>query len=108
MMSVGVSMDIKTSSSHISDSSSVAVEPSHLLEVVVGPVVSDNSGVAVVHPVVLSILNGDDKFSVVSRSDGSGSPVEHPPLLVVVWVVISDSESVLVSTDVLVIEESSS
>lgn len=48
--------------------------------------------------------------NVASSSPGSeslGSRIEGPPLLVVLWVVISDSQSVLMSTNVFVPEESS-
>lgn len=40
-------------------------------------------------------LGGENKSSVVHRSDGLGSPVEGPPLLSVVSVVVLDSEVVL-------------
>jgi len=49
--------------------------------------------------------------SIVSSGPGSdslSSPVEGPPLSVVQWIVSSDSKSELVSTNVLMPEESSS
>jgi hypothetical protein len=60
-----------------------------------------------VHPVVSSILDGDGISSVGSRSDRSGSPVEDPPLLDVFWEVVSDSQSVLMTADMLVVEQGS-
>ena len=57
--------------------------------------------------VACSLLVCNDEASVIGGSDGSGSSVEDPPLLVVLWIVISDSESVLTGSDVLSIEESS-
>ena len=69
--------------------------------------VSHNTSVSVVFPVVSVVLDGDGVVSVGSRSDGSGSPVEDPPLLVVVWVVVLDSQSEVTVSDVLVPEEGS-
>jgi len=107
VVSVRVSMDIQASCSLISDVSSASSEPSDLLKTLVS-VVSSNSSVAVVAPVVSIVLNGDDESSVTSSSDSSGSPVKYPPLSNVVWVVVLDSESVLVVTNVLVVSDSSS
>ena len=56
----------------------------------------------------LSSLVGDGVVSLGPGSDGLGSPVEGPPLLVVQWVAGSDSKSELVASDVLVPEEGSS
>lgn len=42
-----------------------------------------------------------NKGSVDGRSEGLGSPVEDEPLFSVSWVVVSDSESVLVSSEML-------
>jgi hypothetical protein len=68
---------------------------------------SCNSGVTVRVPVVSSVLNGDDSVSVGSRSDSLSSPVEDPPLSNVVWVVVVDSQSVLVMTNMLMPDDSS-
>ena len=57
--------------------------------------------------VFVSLLIRDYKSSVISRSDGSGSLVEDEPLLDALWVVVSNSESVLISTNMLMSEESS-
>lgn len=59
-------------------------------------------------PVVSVDLDRHGEPSVGSSSDRSGSPVEHEPLLVVVWVVVLDSESILMGSDVLSVEQSSS
>lgn len=55
----------------------------------------------------VSILVGQGEFSIRGSSNGSGSVIEDEPLLVVPWHVVSDSQSVLVVTDVLVSEQSS-
>jgi hypothetical protein len=55
----------------------------------------------------LSVLVGNGVTLVGEGSDGSSSSVEDEPLSVVLWVVVSDSESVLVSTDMLMPEEGS-
>jgi len=57
--------------------------------------------------VTLTGLVGKSISSSVERSDGLGSPVECPPLSSVIWVGVLDSESELVSTDVLSVEEGS-
>lgn len=55
----------------------------------------------------VSLLVGQGEFSIRGSSNGSGSVIEDEPLLVVPWHVVSDSQSVLVVTDVLVSEQSS-
>lgn len=60
-----------------------------------------------VSPVLSVLLDGHGVSGVGSRSDGSGSPVEDEPLLDVVRVVVLDSESVLVGTNVLSDEQGS-
>jgi len=107
VLRVRVSVNIEASLSHVSNVSSGSVEPSDLLKAF-SSVVSGNSGVSVVRPVVSSELDGDGEVSVGSRSNGPSSPVEHPPLLVAVWVVVLDSKSVLGRSNVLVPEEGSS
>ena len=57
--------------------------------------------------VSLSILVRDGISSSIVRSDRSGSVVECPPLSSVIWVVVLDSKSVLVTSNVLRGEESS-
>jgi len=94
-VSVGVSVNIKASNTDISDVSSGSVEPSDLLDQFTS-VLSDNSSVVVVVIVVSSYLDRDRLSGVRSRSNSSCSPVEDEPLLVIVWVVVLDSESVLV------------
>jgi hypothetical protein len=99
-------MNIETLVPSVSDVSSRSSEESHSLLVIVFEV-SSNSSVSVMGPAVTTDLNGDDLVSVSHSSDGLGSPVEGPPLSVMTWVVVLDSKSVLVVTDVLVPEESS-
>jgi len=100
-------VDIEASLSHISNVSVVSIEPSDLLELF-SSVWSGNSSVVEVVPVVTTVLDGDNEVSVGPGSDGSGSPVEDPPLFVVVWVVVLDSQSVLARSDVLEVLKSSS
>lgn len=59
-------------------------------------------------PVGSTVLDGDGSVSVSKSSNGSGSPVEDPPLSVITWVVVLDSKSILVSTNMLVPSDSSS
>lgn len=53
-------------------------------------------------------LVGKGKLSVRSSSDGLSSPVEDEPLLLVLWLGVSDSKSVLLLSNVLSHDESSS
>ena len=55
----------------------------------------------------LSLLVRDGVSLVGPGSNGSSSSVEDEPLSVVLWLVVSDSESILVSTDMLMPEEGS-
>lgn len=75
---------------------------------VISSEVSHDSSIAVGVPVSLTILDGHGQSSVTLSSDCSSSPVEDEPLFQVPWSVVSDSKSPLMSTDMLVIEESSS
>jgi len=88
----------------VSDISSVSWVESSLLVCLVS-VVSDNS--VHVDSESVSLSSGDGLSSVSGWSDGSGSPVEDPPLLVVPGIGISDSQSVLLVSNVLVPEEGS-
>lgn len=92
---IGVSMDIKASVSNISDVSSLTFEPSDLLKER-SSVLSCNSSIVVVSPILSSKLDGNNMFHVGSSSNGFCSPVEDEPLVVVVWVIVLDSESILV------------
>jgi len=103
---VVVSVSPQASSSDISDGSSARVVPSGSLEGLASEV-SDSGGIAVVSPVGSGLLDGDGVVSVGNRSNGSGSPVEDPPLLVVVWVVVLDSKSEVSVTNVLVPDDGS-
>lgn len=66
---------------------------------------SDNGVVSVMPHVVDSELNRDGLSPVCEGSDGFGSPVKGPPLSAVTWAVVLDSQSVLMSSDVLMPEE---
>jgi len=100
------SVDIQALVPGVSDVSSGTSEESHSLEMLIS-VVSSDGNVSVVSPALSIDLSGDDLVSVSHSSDGLGSPVEGPPLSVVTWVVVLDSQSVLVRSDVLMPEEGS-
>ena len=104
---VRISIDIKASSRNILDSLSVSVVPSHFLEHM-SSVSVYNSSIVVVFPVSSSLLDGNNEVSVGTSSDSLGSVVEDPPLFDIVWVVVSDSKSVLVRSNVFSVEKSSS
>ena len=67
----------------------------------------NNSSVSVSVPVVVVPLDGNGHSSVTLSSDRSGSPVEHPPLFDVFWIVVSDSKSIVVSSNVFMVEKCS-
>jgi len=69
--------------------------------------VSDDGVVSVSSPALSTDLGGDDLVSVSEGSNSLGSPVESPPLSVVTWVVVLDSQSVLVGSNMLMPEEGS-
>jgi hypothetical protein len=104
VMSVGVSMDIKALSSVVLEVSAAAVVPSDsvLVKTLVWSGSSSNSNSEVCTELVTNAVSSSSP-----GSDGLGSSVEGPPLLVVGWVVVLDSESELVATNVLVPEQSS-
>lgn len=106
---VVISVNIKASSNNISDVSKVTAVPSSLLipMTTVSPL-SDNTCIMEVSWVLSVKLNRDNPVSVGSRSDGLSSPVEEPPLLDVIWIVVSDSQSSISVTNVLSPDESSS
>lgn len=82
--------------SKISDVMKSSSEPSHLLDLFTS-VFSDHTIVVIVSPVLSILLNRNNKTSVTSSSDRSGSPVEDPPLFDAVWVVVLDSQVPLMS-----------
>lgn len=102
---VGVSVNIKALSWDISDVSVWSSIVGNSLVCLTLPL-SDNS--SSVDDESLSSLVGDGIVSLQVWSDGSSSRVENEPLSLVPWLVIVDSKSVLVSTDVLMPEEGSS
>lgn len=106
VLRVRPSVDVEALSWDISDVSGTSTVVSNHLVVVTSGVLSDNSGDS--DSESITSLVGDGIVSLLVSSDGSGSLVEHEPLFGVPWLVVLDSESELVSTDVLVIEEGSS
>jgi len=86
-----VSVSSDSSSSVVLDGLVVS-EPSDSLPPLVLVDLGDGIGVLSTSGVP---LGGENKSSVEHRSDGLGSPVEGPPLLSVVSVVVLDSEVVL-------------
>lgn len=107
LVAIRVAVGVEASSSLVSDVLVSTVEPSDSLESILGVEWSNNSCVAVGIPVVSVNLDRDSVAWSLSRSDGSGSPVEEEPLRKVLWVVVSDSQSVLGASDVLSTVESS-
>jgi hypothetical protein len=103
-VNVSCSMDIKALSEVVSNVSFVSwVESSLLVRLV--SVSSHDSGSTFSES--LTLLAGDNSVSVSIRSDSSSSFVEDEPLLVVSRVAILDSQSVLMSSNVLLDDESS-
>jgi hypothetical protein len=87
-----------------SDVLSVGISPQDLLSVLSSVLSDDNhdtSGQSA------SISSRESVASSCPGSDGLGSPVKGPPLFVIHWVVVLDSHSELVSTNVFSMEESS-
>jgi len=83
-------MDIEASADNISDGFLVTSKPPDLL-VWLLLVCPDNSSISTVLVVGSSNLDRDNLLSISGRSDGLGSPVKDPPLLVVLWIVVLDS-----------------
>jgi len=98
-------VNVQTFSTVVSNVSSGSTVPGESL-VDLGSPWSDSSSNS--DPVTLSLLVGNGVVSSGEGSDSSGSGIEDEPLLVVPWGVVSDSKSVLVSTNVLGPEEGSS
>jgi hypothetical protein len=106
-MRVVVTMNSEALATNVLDVSSLVSVPGDLVEVLSG-VLSDDSSVSIVGPPVGGLVwNGDSLGSVSGSSDGSGSPVENKPLLVITWVVVSDSKAVLIMTNMFTPEQSS-
>jgi len=104
VVSVRLSVDIEALVTVVSDVSdrSVVVSNSDVVRVIE---LSQNSGV--VDSELNSSLVSESEVSSGPGSDGLGSRVVDEPLELVSWMVVSDSSSVLVSSDVLSHEESS-
>jgi hypothetical protein len=105
VVGVGVSVDIQALTSQVSEVSSGSFVEEDFLIVRVSPWSDDGS---VVDSESSSVLVGDGLSSITGGSDGFGSGIEHEPLSWVPWLVVVDSQSVLVVTNVLVPEEGSS
>jgi len=92
-------MDIKAVTTTVSEVSSSSWEVGESLSGIVWNVLSNNSSLKESHE--LTSLVGDGVVSSRPGSDGSGSVIESEPLFVVSLKNVLDSESVLVSTDML-------
>lgn len=101
---VVTSVDVQTLLSVVSQVSVVSSVEGNLLVNLRSPWSNDSSDS---DSESLSLLVRDGITLVGVGSDGSGSSVEDEPLSVVLWLVVSDSESILVSTDMLMPEEGS-
>ena len=107
VMRVVSAVNIETFVKNVSNVSSGSWVESHSLVVVSCFVVRNNSNVTIFVERVDSSSDTNSKVSVGKRSNSSCSPVEDPPLLVEAWVVVHDSQSVLMSSNVFMPEESS-
>lgn len=102
---VGFSVNIKALSWDVSDvSDRTSIEGSSLVRLT-NPLSDDSSSVDLES---LSSLVGDGIVSFVNWSNGSSSSVKEPPLSDVPWLMVLDSESKLISTNMFMPEESSS
>jgi len=103
VVSVSLSVHIKAEVSVVLDVVVLALVPLDAL-VSLALEVSDHNSYSCV--VVVSLLVRDGVVSLVPGSDGVSPRVECPPLVVVLRVVVSDSQAVLVVADVFVPEQS--
>jgi len=99
LVGVASTLNIEALTSVVSQVSSASWEVGGSLVVLVGPwsqdsVLSDSIGV--------SISVGDGVVSLCVSSDGSGSSVKDEPLVVTEGSVVLDSQSVLMSSNMLV------
>lgn len=94
VVGVTCSNDIEASLFDISNVLDLSWEPSDLLELLTVEW-SSHSLVVVLAPVVTTELDRQGEVSVAGGSDGLGSAVEHPPLVEVSWLAVSDSQSSL-------------
>jgi len=103
-VSVDISVDIKAELVVELDVLSGSVVPNDLLNGLTSVGSDDNSDSS---SEALSVLSRENVGSSGPGSDGSGSGIEGPPLLRALWVVVLDSDSVLVSSNVLSPEQGS-
>lgn len=92
VVGVGSTVDIEALASHVSEGLSVGVHPLGSLVDISLPWSDDGISSSLV---LLVDSDGDGVGSLGVRSDGLGSGVENEPLLGVLWVGVSDSESVV-------------
>jgi len=104
VVDVSSAINIEALSAVVLDVSVSSSNPSDPLVVLVS-VLSDGSSDT--NSESISSLVSDDIVSSGPGSDSLGSIIEGPPLSLLVWVVVSDSKSVLVSTNMLVPAEGS-
>lgn len=104
VMSVNSTMNIKALLSIVSNVSvSSSIESKSLVNFI--SILSNNGSNS--NSESVSLLVGNNPVSVGEWSDSSSSSIKDEPLLVVLWCIVSNSKSVLLSTNVLVPEESS-
>ena len=103
-VSVRSTNNIQTFSSVVSDVSISSIVPSDSLVVRVSV---NSDGSSNINSEFISILVGNNEVSSSPSSNGLGSVIECPPLLSVLWIVVSNSESVLMSTNMFMPEEGS-
>lgn len=105
VVSVLSTVDIEALSSVVLEVSSVSSVPSDFIGVISLECSDDSSNS---NSETLSSLVGESEVSLGGSSDRVSSLVKNEPLLIVSWVVVSNSESVLFSSDVFSMEDSSS
>lgn len=103
-VSVRITVNIKAESSIVSNVRAGSVVPSD--SVVVSALVWSHVNSDICSEVVTDLVSNAVSSSVV-LSDGLGSSVEGEPLLSVGWIVILDSDSILVTSNMLGLNNSS-
>ena len=98
-------MNIEALATVVSDVSSLSCVPLHFLSIVSSKCSHASNNIDVE---TLSSLVSKSKLSLVESSDAVSSGIEGEPLSVVIWVVILDSKSVLLCSNILGVEECSS
>jgi len=101
---VSSSISIKAESTVVSDVRRSSIVPSDSIVVSSSVLSGINSNIG---SECSTDLVTDTIVSLVVGSDGLSSQVEGPPLFSVGWIVVLDSDSVLMSSDVFMVEHSS-